>query len=151
MINKFNEIQRRRLNGDDEGFTLIELLIVIIVLGILAAVVVFSLGSVTSTSAKAACNSDAKTVETAVEAYRANVGNVTALTGTAGQAVLTSTATAGGPYLRSWPANASHYIITLDATTAGQVDVQTSNSAGTTGATVVYDSQGTNTGCNAVS
>jgi len=37
-------------------------------LGILAAVVVFALGSVTSQSAVAACNSDAKTVSTAVSA-----------------------------------------------------------------------------------
>ena len=43
---------------NNEGFTLIELLIVIVVLGILAGVVVFSLGSVTGSSAIAACQAD---------------------------------------------------------------------------------------------
>ncbi len=56
------------------GFTLIELLIVIVVLGILAATVVFALTGVTGQSAQAACNSDAKTVETAVQAYHRLAG-----------------------------------------------------------------------------
>ena len=51
--------------GHESGFTLIELLIVIVVLGILAAIVVFSLTGVTGQSKPAACTSDAKTVEIA--------------------------------------------------------------------------------------
>ncbi len=35
--------------GQDEGFTLIELLVVIVILGVLAAVVVFSVGGITDT------------------------------------------------------------------------------------------------------
>ena len=54
------------------GFTLIELLIVIVVLGILAAIVVFSLTGVTGQSKPAACTSDAKTVEMAIDAYYAD-------------------------------------------------------------------------------
>src|ERR1700729_470120 len=69
MFERYYEIQSRKAENPESGFTLIELLIVIVVLGILAAVVVFALGSVTGTSAQSACNSDAKTVETAMAAY----------------------------------------------------------------------------------
>ena len=62
----FTLLQRHeaRKHGDrtELGFTLIELLIVIVVLGVLAAVTVFALGGVTSQSAVSACNADAKTV-----------------------------------------------------------------------------------------
>ncbi len=52
MIERYREMQERRKAGDDPevGFTLIELLIVIIVLGILAAIVIFSLTGVTGQS-----------------------------------------------------------------------------------------------------
>jgi len=59
---------------DEGGFTLIELLIVIIILAILAAIVVFAVGSTGANAKTAACNSDAKTFETALESYKAEVG-----------------------------------------------------------------------------
>ena len=75
--------ERREERGDEGGFTLIELLIVIVILGILAAIVVFAVQNLTSQSAKASCGSDYKTLETAVETYKAQVGHYPALgTGT---------------------------------------------------------------------
>jgi prepilin-type N-terminal cleavage/methylation domain-containing protein len=58
----------------DKGFTLIELLIVIVILGILAGVVVFAVGNITENAEENACKSEERTVETAVEAYRAATG-----------------------------------------------------------------------------
>ena len=60
-----------QVEASEGGFTLIELLIVIVVLGILAAIVVFSLTGVAGQSKQAACTSDAKSVEIAVDAYEA--------------------------------------------------------------------------------
>ncbi len=71
MIRHIREtVARRRGVELESGFTLIELLIVIVVLGILAATVVFALSGVTGQSAQAACNSDAKRYEVAVAAYK---------------------------------------------------------------------------------
>jgi len=59
-------MQRRR---SEKGFTLIELLVVIVILGILAAVVVFAVGGLQDKGSKSACQTDTKTLRTAEEAY----------------------------------------------------------------------------------
>jgi prepilin-type N-terminal cleavage/methylation domain-containing protein len=61
---------RHRPQGE-EGFTLIELLVVIIVLGVLAAIVVFAVGGINNNSKASACKEDRRTVQTAMEAYYA--------------------------------------------------------------------------------
>jgi general secretion pathway protein G len=60
---------------EEEGFTLIELLIVIVILGILAAIVVFSVQGITDKGDSAACSSDVTEVDTAVEAAYAQLGH----------------------------------------------------------------------------
>lgn len=52
-----------------KGFTLIELLVVIVILGILAAVVVFAVGGITDRGKASACKTDRRTLLTAGEAY----------------------------------------------------------------------------------
>ena len=61
-------IQRLQQKRNEDGFTLIELLIVIIVLGILAAIVVFAIGNTRKDSVVSACKTNVKSLELSVEA-----------------------------------------------------------------------------------
>src|SRR5947199_7577862 len=60
---------------DEVGFTVIELLVVIVSLGILAAVVVFSVRGIGDKGQGAAFSIDARTVRTAEEAYCGKYGS----------------------------------------------------------------------------
>lgn len=56
------------------GFTLIEALVVVVILGMLAAVIVFAVGGSTDKAQTSACAGERSAVESAVEAYRASTG-----------------------------------------------------------------------------
>ena len=96
--------QRREELGDEGGFTLIELLIVIVILGVLAAIVVFAVQGLTGQSAQAACQAEYKTVETALETYKAQVGNYpTTFAALQTNNVTGIGGTAVGPWLKDAP------------------------------------------------
>ncbi len=74
----------------NKGFTLIELLIVIVILGILAAVTVFAVRGITDKGTTNACASDKVTLATAAESYFAQWGG-TAIPHTAATYVVGTT------------------------------------------------------------
>ncbi|NEA32322.1 prepilin-type N-terminal cleavage/methylation domain-containing protein [Streptomyces sp. SID13031] len=71
-VHRNQETTRRKKN--ESGFTLIELLIVIVILGVLSGIVVFAVSGIQDRGNAAACKTDKKTVQVAVEAYYAKNG-----------------------------------------------------------------------------
>jgi general secretion pathway protein G len=64
-------VRRWRALRGQRGFTLIELLVVIVILGILAAVVVFAVNGITDKGKNSSCKIEERTVNTALQAYYA--------------------------------------------------------------------------------
>lgn len=133
MFKRYREMQQRREDGDafQAGFTLIELLIVIVVLGILAAIVIFSLTGVTGQSYAAACNADGKSIEIAADAYSASNANVYPTT--TAEVVGTGTGSTGS-YLQNWPTlgTGGNYSFTFNGSTIDLVQGSTDYGAYTT-------------------
>jgi general secretion pathway protein G len=117
-------INRLREKRDEQGFTLIELLIVVIVLAILAAIVVFALGTTRSDSVHSACSTTEKSVELSAEAVNTNQGAYPAAQ--AGLVVPSP-----GALLKTWPTS-NDYSFTYAQTGGGTgYTVTVNNKAGT--------------------
>jgi prepilin-type N-terminal cleavage/methylation domain-containing protein len=100
----------REARRNEDGFTLIELLIVIVILGILAGIVVFGVGTFRDDATASAKKADCKTVSVAAEAYNAKTGGYPA-----SAAVLVT-----NKYLKAAPASGVGTTIdTTDGTPSG--------------------------------
>ena len=75
----------------EHGFTLVELLIVIVILGILAGIVVFAVGNLTSNAKTNACATEKSTIVTADEAYKAQNASYTDTAGLVSAGLLKTT------------------------------------------------------------
>lgn len=115
VTNRLDEARKTNRRLAEAGFTLIELLIVIVILGILAAVVVFSVQGITDRGVASACKADKATVTNAVEAFYAQTGakpgNVAADGTGAGSGQLVPA------FLHSWPTGGGKYTISYDSGT----------------------------------
>ena len=96
------------------GFTLIELLVVIVILGVLAAVVVFAVGGITDKGKASSCTIEVRTVNTALQAFNAKSQTNAYPTGTVLEMF---TALKGAGLLQADKPGASNFTPTYNATT----------------------------------
>ncbi|MEY4230579.1 MAG: hypothetical protein RLZZ362_1428 [Actinomycetota bacterium] len=93
----------RTLAGRDAGFTLVELLVVIVVLGVLASIVAFSVRGTREQASVAGCAVEQRAVVSAIEVYQAQHGQLPAdldslVPGFLSRLPGPGTATGGGSY-----------------------------------------------------
>ncbi|MGQ0743473.1 MAG: prepilin-type N-terminal cleavage/methylation domain-containing protein [Acidimicrobiales bacterium] len=121
-----NELLKRHRHNRNRitqsGFTLIELLVVIIILGILAAVVVFAVGGVGDKGQASALRIDSRTLVTALEANCANDGEYVDEAGLVANGLLSEQSTTHDVFLNSaglcGTGLGSGYVITCTADAA---------------------------------
>jgi prepilin-type N-terminal cleavage/methylation domain-containing protein len=122
-------IQRLQEKRNEKGFTLIELLIVIIVLGILAAIVVFAVAGTKKDAVASSCKTDVKSIELSAESVLAKKPGAVALTDVA-KTDLTDSAKGGLFKVNGFPSSSNY---TLDWNqTAGAVTITKPGTAGAT-------------------
>jgi len=127
------------------GFTLVEILIVVVILGILAAIVIPQFTEASTEAKTSSLCTDLQTMRSQIELYKiqhsdalpsaASVGLVSAMTTQTdadGDAYASGTSTTGpfGPYVQKIPTNSFNGSNTIATGTATTVPIVTDNSAG---------------------
>lgn len=117
MLQQIRGILRNR-----KGFTLIELMVVVVILGILASIAVQTFANTTDRANESKAKADVRTIMSALEIYRADVGSYP--DGTAGLNALVHDSSSGstddsvttdnianwnGPYLKKVPTGTYSY------------------------------------------
>lgn len=109
--------KEQKMRTKKSGFTLVEILIVVVILGILAAIVVPQFTDASEQAKEASVRSDLQTIRSQIELYKAQhtaghlpgsiagVDFATAMTGKTDIAGAVAAAGAYGPYMRAIPTN----------------------------------------------
>jgi general secretion pathway protein G len=110
--------------GSRKGFTLIEILIVVIILGILAAIVIPQFSSASTQARTSALQSTVQTLRSQIALYKLQHGDTLPVISGSNWAALTGTSTYNGttygPYLPAVPTNSlSNNFLVNNGTSAG--------------------------------
>lgn len=131
--------------SNSRGFTLVEILIVVIILGILAAIVIPQFTNASQDARKSSVLSQLQTLRSQIELYKLQHGDAAPQLVTTGWSQLTgTTAYAGktyGPYMQAAPVNSLANSSTVAAAAAAGVGWVYDETSGAISATA--DDQGT--------
>lgn len=99
MFKRFVKLLNRKNN--QKGFTLVELMVVVVIIGVLAAIAVPVYNGATDKATIAAVQANARTVNGAIQVYLSVNSSYPASTDAAALITLLTGNTLGGPYLKS--------------------------------------------------
>jgi type IV pilus assembly protein PilA len=127
---------RQRMAQEESGFTLVELLVVMLILGLLAAIAIPAFFNQRDKARDADAKTAVRTAETAMETYQTDVGNYAGATVARLQGIepTLADATLGAPAAATGPGdNANNsYVVTVTSSNPGHTFSITRHSDGTT-------------------